>query len=224
MNWKALFGSSPLPRPAYIKSYEKSLARKIAKSKPLSELEFLVVDTETTGLDTKKDQVLSYGAVQVINNRIRVSTSREFYLKPKIRNREAIKVHGLVQERPFVSRELLIRSFLEDAAQKILVGHHLGFDLVMLERAGRSLGLRKIKNPWLDTYDLAVRLDRGRYYDPRSIPSGEYSLDRLCETYRISLDDRHTAAGDAFLTAQLLIKLLKVAAAKGIRSYGELMG
>lgn len=181
------------------------------------------MDTETTGLDTKKDQVLSYGAVQVINNRIRVSTSREFYLKPKIRNREAIKVHGLVQERPFVSRELLIRSFLEDAAQKILVGHHLGFDLAMLERAGRSLGLRKIKNPGLDTYDLAVRLDRGRYYDPRTIPSREYSLDRLCERYGISLDDRHTAAGDAFLTAQLLIKLLKVAAAKGIRSYGELM-
>lgn len=224
MNWKALFGSSPLPSPAYIKSYEKSLMRKIAKSKPLSELEFLVVDTETTGLDTKKDQVLSYGAVQVISNRIRVSTSREFYLKPKIRNREAIKVHGLVQERPFVSRELLIRSFLEDAAQKILVGHHLGFDLAMLERAGRSLGLRKIKNPGLDTYDLAVRLDRGRYYDPRTIPSREYSLDRLCERYGISLDDRHTAAGDAFLTAQLLIKLLKVAAAKGIRSYGELMG
>jgi DNA polymerase-3 subunit epsilon len=117
----------------------------------------------------------------------------------------------------------LIRSFLEDAAQKILVGHHLGFDLAMLERAGRSLGLRKIKNPGLDTYDLAVRLDRGRYYDPRTIPSREYSLDRLCERYGISLDDRHTAAGDAFLTAQLLIKLLKVAAAKGIRSYGELM-
>jgi DNA polymerase-3 subunit epsilon len=224
MNWKALFGSSPLPKPEYIRTYEKSLERKIAKSKPLSEVAFLVLDTETTGLDTKKDQIISYGAVQVVHNRIRIATSREFYLKPKFRNREAIKVHGLVQERPFVSREVLVRSFLEDAANKVLVGHHLGFDLAMLEKAGRSLGLGKIKNPGLDTYDLAVRLDLGRYYDPRAISGRDYSLDRLCERYGIGLDDRHTAAGDAFLTAQLLIKLLKLAAVKGIRSYGELMG
>ncbi|WP_162416648.1 3'-5' exonuclease [Cyclobacterium roseum] len=224
MDWRALFGFASLPKPDFISAYEKSLERKIPKSKPLSELAFLVLDTETTGLDVKKDHVLSYGSLQVIDSRIRISSSKEFYLKPKKRNREAIKVHGLVQERPYVSRERVIRTFLEDARHQVLVGHHIGFDLAMLERVGKSLGLRKIKNPALDTYDLAVRLDRGRYYDPHTVPSKEYSLDHLCERYAIALDDRHTAAGDAFLTAQLLVKLLKVAEAKGIKTYGDLLG
>lgn len=224
MDWKALFGFATLPKPDFIRAYEKSLQRSFPKAKPLSEVEFLVLDTETTGLNVKKDHVLSYGSVTVIHNRIRISSANEFYLKPKKRNREAIKVHGLVQERPYVSRERLIQSFLDDARQKVLVGHHIGFDLAMLERVGKSMGLRKIRNPALDTYDLAVRLDRGRYYDHRMVPSKEYSLDHLCGRYAIPLDDRHTAAGDAFLTAQLLVKLLKVAETKGIKTYGELMG
>jgi len=224
MDWRALLGFASLPKPEFIKMYEKSLERKIPGSKPVSELIFLVLDTETTGLDTKRDHVLSYGAVQVNHNRIRVSTSREFYLRPKKRNREAIKVHGLVGERPFASREQLIRSFLDDAQQKILVGHHVGFDLAMMERVGRSFGFRKVKNPALDTFDLAIRLDKGKFYDPRAVVSRDYSLDRLCDRYGIAADDRHTAAGDAFLTAQLLVKLLKIADKKGIRSYGDLMG
>ncbi|SHM32125.1 DNA polymerase-3 subunit epsilon [Cyclobacterium lianum] len=224
MDWRTFFGFATLPKPEYIRAYEKTLERRIASRKPVSELEFLVLDTETTGLDTKRDHVLSYGAVQVSHNRIKISSAKEYYLRPKKRNREAIKVHGLVRERPFVSREALIRSFLEDARHRVLVGHHLGFDLAMMERVGRSLGLRKIKSPALDTFDLAVRLDMGKYYDPRSIVSSEYSLDKLCERYNIVPDDRHTAAGDAFLAAQLLVKLLKQAEKKGIKTFGELMG
>lgn len=147
MDWKALFGFATLPKPDFIRAYEKSLQRSFPKAKPLSEVEFLVLDTETTGLNVKKDHVLSYGSVTVIHNRIRISSANEFYLKPKKRNREAIKVHGLVQERPYVSRERLIQSFLDDARQKVLVGHHIGFDLAMLERVGKSMGLRKIKIP-----------------------------------------------------------------------------
>ncbi|WP_439483000.1 3'-5' exonuclease [Cyclobacterium plantarum] len=224
MDWKKLFGFAPLPKPEFIKLYEKAMERKIAGGKPVSELEFLVIDTETTGLDIKRDHVLSYGAVQVSHNRIRIATAREFYLRPKKRNREAIKVHGLVRERPYVSREQLIRSFLDDAQHKILVGHHLGFDLAMMERVGRSIELRKIKNPVLDTFNLALRLDMGKFYDPQAVVSTDYSLDKLCERYAISPDDRHTAAGDALLAAQLLVKLLKAAEKKGIKTFADLMG
>lgn len=224
MDWKKLFGFAPLPKPDFIKVYEKSMERKFAKGKPLAELEFLVIDTETTGLDIKRDHVLSYGSVQVKNNRIRIATAREFYLRPKKRNREAIKVHGLVRERPFVSREQLICHFLDDAQYKVLVGHHLGFDLAMMERVGKTIGLRKIKNPVLDTYNLALRMDMGKFYDPQAVVSSDYSLDKLCERYAIAPDDRHTAAGDAFLAAQLLVKLLKAAEKKGIKTFGDLLG
>jgi DNA polymerase-3 subunit epsilon len=223
MEWKSLLGLPRLPKPDFLKAYEHSLRKRISKQKPISELEFLVFDTETTGLDTRKDHVLSYGAVQVSNNRIKIPTSREFYLRPKKRNREAVKVHGLIQVRPYVSREQLIRSFLEDAASRILVGHHIGFDLAMMEKVGSNLGLKSIRQAGLDTYELAVRLELGKYHDPNRIVPQDYSLDKLCERYNIPLDDRHTAAGDALLTAQLLLKLLKIADKKGIKTFGALM-
>ncbi|EPR65866.1 3'-5' exonuclease [Cyclobacterium qasimii] len=223
MDWKSIFGLRPLPKPGYIKAYEQTLLKKTSKAKPIRELDFLVLDTETTGLDVRKDYVLSYGAVQVSNNRMRISESKEFYMRPKKRSKEAVKVHGLIQVRPYISREQLIRSFLEDASNKILVGHHLGFDLAMLEKLGKTLGLKKIKQPSLDTFELAVRLEVGKYHNPNSIAAQDYSLDKLCERYQISLDDRHTAAGDALLTAQLLLKLLKLAERKGIKTFGDLM-
>lgn len=223
VDWKSIFGLQSLPKPGYIKAYEQTLTKKISKAKPISELDFLVLDTETTGLDVRKDYVLSYGSVHVTNNRIKIPSSKEFYMRPKKRNREAVKVHGLIQVRPYISREQLIRSFLEDAANKILVGHHLGFDLAMLEKVGRKLGLKKIKQPCLDTYELAVRLENGKYHDPHAIVSQDYSLDKLCERYKIPLDDRHTASGDAMLTSQLLLKLLKIAEKKGIKTYGDLL-
>jgi DNA polymerase-3 subunit epsilon len=52
---------------------------------------------------------------------------------------------------------------------------------------------------------------------------GTYSLDELCIRYGIEMDDRHTAAGDAFLTAQLFLKLLKLAEKKGIRNFKDLL-
>ncbi|WP_339924823.1 3'-5' exonuclease [uncultured Cyclobacterium sp.] len=223
MDWKSIFGLPSLPKPSYIKAYEQTLLKKTSKAKPIRELDFLVLDTETTGLDVRKDYVLSYGSVLVSNNRMKISESKEYYMRPKKRSKEAVKVHGLIQVRPYVSREQLIRSFLEDASNKILVGHHLGFDLAMLEKLGKTLGLRKIKQPSLDTYELAVRLENGKYHDPHTIAAQDYSLDKLCERYKIALDDRHTAAGDALLTSQLLLKLLKVAERKGIKTFGDLM-
>lgn len=223
MAWTDIFNRYKRPQPEFVKTYQKNLERKIPKEKPVTELEFLVLDTETTGLDMKKDHVISYGSILVQGFHIKINTATEYYLLPKKYNKEAIKVHGIVKEHPSINKELLIRNFLSDASNRILVGHHVGFDLTMLEKEGKSMGLKKIKNPVLDTFQLAVRLDMGKYYDPRTIPTKEYSLDNLCQRYQIPLDDRHTAAGDAFLTAQLLVKMLKLAGQKGVRTYGELM-
>lgn len=142
MEWKSIFGIRPLPKPAYIKAYEQSLLKKFPKASPLESWNFLFWyrNYRTGG---EKDYVLSYGAVTVTNNSIRISESKEFYLRPKKRSKEAVKVHGLVQERPYISREKLIKSFLLDATNRIVVGHHLGFDLAMLEKVGRKLGLKK---------------------------------------------------------------------------------
>lgn len=220
--WRIFSPSAPEPRD-FVKTYLREVARPIPKEKRISELTFLAVDTETTGLDPKSDYILSYGSVFVKGNSIPLQQAREMYLNAKKTSPESIKVHELLPTLSYSSREELIRTFLKDASNHVLVGHHLSFDLAMLKRAGRDYGLAKIENPVIDTLELGIRLELGKHRDPRMINYQEFSLDAMCQRYGVSLDDRHTAAGDAFATAQLLIKLLRKASDKGIHFFGELM-
>jgi DNA polymerase-3 subunit epsilon len=58
--------------------------------------------------------------------------------------------------------------------------------------------------------------------DRNRINLKEYTLDSLCKRFNIKTNDRHTAGGDAFLTASLFLKLLKLASKKGINNWGLL--
>jgi len=223
MGWWNRFTNPVLPVRDFVGDYERGFQFKGKKDRKVSDLPLLVLDTETTGVDIRKDFILSYGSVKVKGNSILVGSSTEYYLKTKKLSKESIKVHELVSNQKTISREELIRLFLRDAAYYPIVGHHIGFDLALLQKAGRSFGLKKIKNPVIDTLNLGIRLEIGKNADPNRINYSDYSLDSMCQRYGIFPDDRHTAAGDAFLTAQLLIKLLKRARELGIVTIGDLL-
>lgn len=223
MAWLDFFSEQKNPKWDFIETYEAGFEKKIPGLRPISQLSFVVLDTETTGLDHKKDDILSFGAVKVKGYRFSLVDSLELYLESSIQNPEAIQVHEILQQRNTVPQEVFARKFLEFVGQDILVGHHVGFDWAMLEKACKPFGLKKLLNPVLDTHQLAIRLEKGPHFDSSMGIPGEYTLDNLCERYGIALDDRHTAAGDAFLTAQLLMKLLKKAEGKGIKDFASLM-
>jgi DNA polymerase-3 subunit epsilon len=101
----------------------------------------------------------------------------------------------------------------------IWVGHHIMHDLGFLReierRGGPALRVAKL----LDTRDLALRLER-----PDHVKPDDYGLDALCKRYRIPMEERHTAAGDALATAVLLVVLLKGLQERGVRTAGGLFG
>jgi DNA polymerase III subunit epsilon len=123
--------------------------------------------------------------------------------------------------------QLSIREFAEKSldyfGNSVLVAHHIGFDLEMIQKACKPFGMEKLPNPKIDTMSLAIRLELGPHANRSQINPQQYSLDALCERYQIRTEDRHTAAGDAFLTAQLFLKLLRLASAKGINNFGQLI-
>lgn len=223
MSWLDFFKKEKIVPPFFVQEYEKLFPVKIPKDTLLSQLDFVVLDTETTGLSSKTDEIISYGSIKVQGYSIKVNSAKEFYLKPRNQDKRAVKIHGIVKNEGFLSQEDFAKSLLNDIGSSILVAHHAGFDIHMLEKAVRGFGLKRISNPVIDTLDLAIRLEVGINHNPRLINRLNYSLDKLCGRYQISLDDRHTASGDAFLTAQLLLKLLKVAEKSGIKTYGDLM-
>ncbi|OOG73322.1 PolC-type DNA polymerase III [Algoriphagus sp. A40] len=187
------------------------------------QLHFTVLDTETSGLDPARDSILSFGAVKISAMKIQIPTSVEWYPMTENSGGKTAPIHGLVHIPDQISSEEFLKMLLSYLSNSILVGHHLGFDLEIIEKKLKPFGIEKFPNPVLDTLNLAIRLEHGPHADRSRINLEMYSLDALCMRYGIETDDRHTAAGDAFLTAQLFLKLLSKCKNKGISNFKDLM-
>jgi DNA polymerase-3 subunit epsilon len=195
----------------------------IPSIRTIDQLNFVVLDTETTGLDPAVDFILSFGAVKISNLTIQISSAVEWYpISPK-NGKETAQIHEILNTKAPIPIAEFVPKFLEYIGNSILVGHHVGFDLQMLLKACKAFGLEDFPNPCVDTMNLAIRLEHGPHADRTQIKREEYSLDALCTRYGIITEDRHTAAGDAFLTAQVFLKLLALARRKGINDFGQLL-
>ncbi|MFC3879550.1 PolC-type DNA polymerase III [Algoriphagus namhaensis] len=218
------FGSKKkIPETDFVKRYLDENSRKIPGIRQLDLLEFVVFDTETTGLNPKEDFILSFGAVKIQERKILVNTAVEWYPNSPKAGSQTAEIHGLLRPEATLEIQSFIKQVLAYFSNSILVGHHVGFDLQMLHKASKAYGLPRLVNPTLDTMNLAIRLDYGPSPDRQMVPMKEYGLDTLCDRFGIATEDRHTAPGDAFLTAQLLLKLLKLAEQKGINTFSDLL-
>jgi DNA polymerase-3 subunit epsilon len=223
MGWFDFFNKNKVSKTTFVEEYEQLFEKKKPSIRPVDQLTFVVLDTETTGLNPKKDYILSFGAIKIKGYKMKVNSALELYLDSPLSNKESIQIHEILYHDQAFPLKEFAKDFLTYIGSDIIVGHHIGFDIAMLEKALMPFGLKKLKNPVIDTLALSMRLEKGPHYDPALGSPGEYALDSLCERYGIPLDDRHTAAGDAFLTAQLLMRLLKIAEQKGIKNFGSLI-
>ena len=222
MSWWE-FWKKPGKRADFIQSYLDQNREPIPQLRSIEQLDFVVLDTETSGFDLTNDHVLSFGAVKIQDLKIKISQSIELFPTSQKAPNQTVKIHGILDQKERVSLEVFTESVMSFIGNGIVVGHHVGFDLEMLIRIFKEFGLEKFPNPVLDTMSLAIRLDHGPLADSNQLNREDYSLDSLCERFGIEMDDRHTAAGDSFLTAQLLIKLLAIAKKKGITTAGKLL-
>jgi DNA polymerase III subunit epsilon len=188
----------------------------------IEEVSFVVFDTETTWLDVKTDRLLSIGAVKLLHSQIEVQDAFECFIRQdhSLAGR-AVEVHGIlpVDREGSIEESRAVEEFFKYIGRSVLVGHHIPFDAAMINRALRRQGGRKMLNKMIDTGALALRLDSPRNF---STP-GEMSLDNLCKRYGIPLSDRHTAAGDAFITAILFLKLTARLRSRGVQTLGDLL-
>jgi DNA polymerase-3 subunit epsilon len=165
---------------------------------------YVVFDCETTGLDPKKDVILSIGAIGIEGDSILVNDYFEVFLKQEMYCPETVPIHGILKtgkEEKLIEPEAIIR-FLSYIKHATLVGHHTNFDIKMVNQALKRLNLGKLKNKKIDTNGLYQKF-KGWQSDQNS------GLDELCDVFKISKSDRHTASGDAFITALIFLKLKK---------------
>lgn len=186
--------------PEFWKNYLKKFKQK--QPKTIEETRFVVFDTETTGLNTHTDKILSIGAVCIFNNTIDVSDSFEIYLKQDKFNIETVEIHGILKAGNLIkSTEYeAIEQFIDFLGNSVLVAHHAAFDIEMINASLKRLNLPRLKNKHIDTGILYKKLADKK--------DNHFNLDVLCDEFNIPKHDRHTASGDAFITALLFIKII----------------
>ncbi|TVQ86263.1 MAG: 3'-5' exonuclease [Chromatiaceae bacterium] len=181
---------------------------------PVAAVRFVVLDCEATGLDVRRHRIVSIGAVAISECRIDLGDSFEALLKVR-HNTAATLVHGITRNetRIGLSEPEALIGLLAYLRDGVIVGHHIRYDLSLIDAALQRHAGARLGNLALDTGDLTRLLMADGAFVER--PVADLSLDGLCSHFRIVPYDRHTAAGDAFLTAQVLLRLLRIAARHG---------
>ncbi len=162
---------------------------------------FVVISTETSGLNPDKDIILSIGSFAVIDNSIVIGDNFEtVLLQYKFLHDNGLSNEFIVESKmkKLIEPEA-IKLFIEYIGNAVLVGHHVDFDVEMINAALERLDCGRLKNEALDI-DIMYR----KLHD---ITDKEFSLDELSTIYKIPKSDRNSSSEDAYRIALLFLKL-----------------
>ena len=174
--------------------------------------EWVALDCETTGLDTRHDEIVAIGAVRIVGQRILTSERLELLVRPeKGVSAESIRVHRLRQQdvEAGVPAEEAMRRLLRFIGPRPLVGYYLEFDVAMINRAlkatlGLTLPQEKIEVSRL-YYDHQFRqLPPYRQHDQADI---DLRFDTIMSELGLPTRDAYDSLNDAFMAALAFIKL-----------------
>ena len=189
IDWiKNIGGNYPEFYKNYLSKFEKKSNR------------FVVLSLETNGLNQETDQILSVGAIGILNNQIVISDSFEIsFFKTIIINPDNIK--ELAYEKkvsesvvPDAIQKLL--AYLENA---VLIGHRISFDVAIINEYLEKLKCGKLKNEALDVEVMYKKLE--------DINDKQFTLDELLKKFKIQKSERYSASEEAFSIALLFLKL-----------------
>lgn len=207
---------------AFIDAYRHCFDSTWSDESAIDSVRFVVLDCETTGLNPRTDRLVSIGAVAVCGGEIRLDDGFDVLLKVE-ENTPAVTVHGITRDeaRGGLDEAEALERLLDYLQDGVIVGHHIGHDISTLD-AGYERGWAcQLMNRSLDTMDLTLHLERDGAFQGLP-PIRQFTLDSLCEMFGVAPHDRHTASGDAFLTARVFQRLLRLAGRHGRATLGRL--
>lgn len=178
----------------------------------LSELTYTVFDTETTGLNPSGgDEIIQIGATRVLNGKLLRSESFEQLVDPeRPLAPESAKIHGITSDmlrgQPTIDK--VLPAFHAFAADTVLIAHNAAFDMRFLQLKEAQTGLR-FDQPVIDTLLLSAVVHPNQ---------ASHRLEAIAERLGLTIVGRHTALGDAIVTAEVFLKLIPLLAEMGIRT------
>ena len=210
-----------------ISLFEGKKKSAIDESMRIADARFVVVDTELTGLDEKKDSIVSIGAVRMNGGRIDLGDTFYRLVSPRTELTAAsVVIHEItpseVVQQPGI--EQVLEEFLAYCGKDVLVGHFISIDLAFLNREMRRLHGRAIANPAVDTFSVYEWLrKREKAQGCVSTPLAGYRLYDIVKCFGIPVNGAHNAIKDAYTTAQLFQRFLPALPEAGARDMGDLL-
>ena len=194
--------------------------------RPIPELRFTVLDTELTGLDARRDDIISIGALHMQGSWIELGSTFQELVKPRATlDGRTVVIHGItpsqLEAMPPIGE--VLAAFWEYTAGTVLVGHCLSLDLAFLNRDARRLKVGLFRNAAVDTLSLYGWLRRRSFDHPAfALELPAPSLFDLAEAFEIPVEEAHSAIGDAYVTAQLFQRFLPLLQQAGVQSLAGL--
>lgn len=173
----------------YLSKFEKKSSR------------FVILSTETTGLNPHKDVILSFGAIAVVNSSIVIGDSFEvILLQYKYLHDNGLSNEFIIESKqPKLGEREALQAFIEYIGNSVLVGHRIHFDVDMINDALERMDCGRLKNEALDIEIMYRKLN--------DITDKQFSIEDLCNIYKVPKNDRYSSAEDAYAIALLFLKL-----------------
>ena len=162
---------------------------------------YVILSTETTGLNPKKDVILSFGAVAVIDDIIRIGDNFEVViLQYKYLHDNGLSNEFLIESKlSKLAEPQAIQALVDYIGNAVLVGHRIHFDIEMINDVLEKMECGKLKNEALDVEIMHQKL--------MDITNKSFSLEDLIKQYKLPLNERNSASNDAYSIALLFVKL-----------------
>jgi DNA polymerase-3 subunit epsilon len=204
-------------RPEY---YDFDLFKTTEQTRSLDErrlvdLVYTVFDTETTGLEPAQgDEIIQIGAARIVNGKLLRQECFEQLVDPQRSIPAAsIPIHGIqpamVVGQPKIGE--VLPAFHAFAQDTVLVAHNAAFDMRFLQLKEKTTGV-VFDQPVLDTLLLSAVIHPNQ---------DSHRLEAIAERFDVPVIGRHTAMGDAMVTAEIFIKLIPLLAQQGIHTLGQ---
>lgn len=175
--------------------------------------EYVCLDCETSGLNPKKDEILSIGAIHIKENKILMRKTFNIFLKPsKNINPESIKIHHI---RPIdlengINPQEAIYELLEFIGSRPIVGYYIKFDVAIISRYTKEFIGIKLPNETIEVSSMYYKI-RKRTTDYEFI---DLRFDTILKNLDIPMLGKHDALNDAIMTSMMFLKLKELTPAK----------
>ncbi len=168
--------------------------------------EVVVFDCETTGLDPKKDEIISIGAVKIKENRILTDEAMHLFVRQEKQIcHESITIHQIrhCDLEDAIPIEEAIEKFLYFIGGRTLAGYYLEFDVAMINKYTKPIMGITLPNRQEEVSAI--------YYDKKisTIPQGNIDLrfEAIIDDLSLPKLQAHDALNDAVMTAMIYLKL-----------------